>query len=263
MCKNHETQDWLARADEVCIRLTENLQVRCTAARTFDYEPDLLPFWCDSLKEALLYRSTELAGTAIDLYRRNFLVSAVIITRSLLETAALFNRLYETCSKVVKKHEKGKCSDDIIKELLRKVQKISVASTETRDNATRSNIKPFGAPALVKDLDTRHNARGSIISTYEGLCQMVHPNFKGCLDAFTNWNAEKKYVEFIQDYRHVQEDAHSYIMFLFLVLDIVENLEGEMAELLPKFAKACEEYIERQHGKGDKKYKGQTRDSHL
>jgi hypothetical protein len=251
MCERQETQNWLACADEVYSRLIKSLQKRCAAARTFKSEPDL-PFWCDCLKEALLLRSTELARAAIDLYRRNSLVSAAIITRSLLETTALFNRLYESCAKVVNKHEKGKCYDEIIEELLQSVSRISIGSTAQRDDATRPNIEPFKVPSLINSLDTR-KLNGKAMDTYEDLCQMVHPNFDGCLDAFTAWDKKKRYMEFIQDYRHRQKDDVRYRIFLVLILNIVEELEKEMAGLLPKFGEACEGYLERQRCQDNEK----------
>ena len=249
MCENEETEDWLVRADEVCMRLKENLQERCSTVRSFEQEPVSLPFWCDCLKEALLFRSTELAETAIDLYRRNLLVSGAIITRSLLETIALFNRLNESCAKVVKQHERGNYCDEIIKELLKSVQRISLATTTTRDNETQSNIEPCKVPALINSLDTRFKTDCKLKRMYDELCQFVHPNFNGCTDSFTKWNTQENYVEFIQDYHHVQLNAVRDHIFLFKILDIVEKLENEMMELLPKFAEACEEYIKRQRRK--------------
>lgn len=152
MSDKQETQDWLGSADEVCKRLKENLQKRCAAARTFERDQDLLAFWVECLKEALLFRSTELTSTAIDLYQQNKLVSAATITRSLLETTALLNRLIESCAKVVKKHERGKCSDEIIAELLERVHRLSFASTEQRDSATGSKVEPFKVPASLRVL---------------------------------------------------------------------------------------------------------------
>ena len=250
MCEKQENEDWLIRADEVCRHLKENLQERCAATRTFEKEIDL-SFWVECLKEALLFRSSELAATAIYLFQQNKLVSAATIMRTLLETTALFNRLNESCAKVVKKHEKGKCHDEIIQDLLQRVTIISLASTAA--DASHPNIEPYEVRALINSLDTRFKIDGIAKRTYDELCQIGHPNFRGCLDAYTKWDQEKRYMEFVQDYHHWELNAAQYHLSLFIILDIAKNLEEEMSRLLPKFAKAMEEYLERQRDENNEK----------
>ena len=65
MCGKQEHQDPLVMADEICQRFKKNLQKQCAAASAL--EMMTLPFYVRCFKEALLYRSTELAATAIDL----------------------------------------------------------------------------------------------------------------------------------------------------------------------------------------------------
>ena len=250
MCEKQETEDWLVHAEEMCRYLKENLQKRCAATRTFEKGIDL-SFWVECLKEALLFRSTELAATAIDLYQQNKMVSAATITRTLLETTALFNRLHESCANVVKKHKKGKCSDEIIQEFSERVGKISLASTAA--DATQPNIEPYEVRALISSLDTRFKTHGMAKRTYDEFCQIGHPNFRGCLDAYTKWDQEKRYMEFVQDYHHWELNAAQYHLFVFIILKLAKNLEEEMSKLLPNFAKALEEYLERKPGDDNEK----------
>lgn len=104
MSKGQDTEDFLVKAENVCQQLKMNLQER--VAPDNPSEVKTLPIYVDCFKEALLYRLTELAETAIDLYCRNALVSAATITRSLLETTALFERLREKCAEFINKHKK-------------------------------------------------------------------------------------------------------------------------------------------------------------
>lgn len=60
-------------------------------------------------------------------------------------------------------------------------------------------------------------------------------------------------MEFIQDYSHMPENTVCYHIYLYHILNIVEALAEGMAELLPKFALACEEYLERQRGEDNEK----------
>ncbi len=240
MSEKQESKDSLVIANEVCQRITKNLQEQYAAETTLENKMTL-PFWVYCLKRALLYRSIELAANAIDLYQRNALVSAATITRSLLETTALFNRLNERCVAVIKKSVSGNRCDWHFENLLLDVRKLSFGTTDERGKKSLSESeKPFRVRAMVRDLGTRFhfNANGA----YSELCQMAHTNWRGCMDSFTKWNRQECSVEFIQDYHHTQANTYWYQTTLAIVLHIVEKLEAEMAGIFPKFTKVCEEF---------------------
>jgi hypothetical protein len=197
------------------------------------------------LKEALLYRSTELAETAIDLYRQNALVSAATITRSLLETTALFERLREICAKLVKKYKKHGCRAGDIQELVKSIGKIGLSTADsvfikncTVPEMLQDSTEPFLPSKVIKSLGTRFKFDAE--DAYTSLCQTAHPNFQGCLGKFADF--QENYVEFIHDYHHIPEQARSHQSLLADILLTVEKLEEEMAGLFPKFATVCEEY---------------------
>ena len=243
MPENPEPQDSLAIADEVYQRIKMKLQKRLHAESPL--EAKRFHFVVRCLKEALLYRSTELAATAIDLYEQNKLVSAATITRSLLETTALFERLRERCANFVEKHEKHGCRDCDFQKLVKSIGKIGFSTTDpavikncTVPEILQDSTVPFLASKVVKSLGTRfkYDAEGAYVS----LCQTAHPSFQGCLGAFAE--GQENYVEFIHDYHHVPEQAPFHQILLAALLLSVEKLEEEMAGLLPKFATVCEEY---------------------
>lgn len=175
MCEKQESKDPLVIANEVCQRLTKNLQEQYAAATTLKNKMTL-PFWVYCLKGALLYRSIELAATAIDLYQRNALVSAATITRSLLETTALFNRLNERCAVVVKKSVSGNRCDRYFQKLLRDVRKISLGTTDElgKKSLPRSE-ESFSVRGMVKDLGARFHFDAN--SVYSELCQMAFSSY--------------------------------------------------------------------------------------
>jgi hypothetical protein len=247
MFEKQESKDSLVIANEVCQRLTKKLQKRLTAENPLEVKRFYFIVLC--LKEALLYRSTELASTAIDLYQQNKLVSAATITRSLLETTALFERLREICAKFVKKYEKHGCRASDIQGLVQSIGKIGLSTTDpafikncTVPEMLQNSTVPFLVSKVVKSLGTRFkfDAEG----VYASLCQTAHPNFPGCLGTFADW--QENYVEFIHDYHHMPEQARSHQSLLADLLLTVEKLEEEMTGLLPMFATVCEEYCTEQ-----------------
>ena len=237
MCEKQEDKDSLVIANEVCQRLRKNLQERLTPETPL--EKNSLPFYVRCIKESLLYRSTELAATAIDLYQQNKLVSAATITRSLLETTALFERLRQNCVNFVKKHEKHRLRDSDLQEHINSISKISLSTTDPLvEEEKKLPIEPFRAPALVNSLGTRYKFNAEEI--YVSLCQMAHPNFEGCMSSFMKYH--ESYVEFIQDYHHMPEKAPLHQNLLASLLSIVESLKEEMTQLIPEYEKVCEKY---------------------
>jgi len=217
------------------------LQKRLTAESPLEVKR--FYFMARCLKEALLYRSTELAETAIDLYRRNALVSAATITRSLLETTALFERLRETCAGFVNKHKKHGCHKDDFQKLDGSLRKISLGSTDQSavDEKSLPVQQPYQVRSLVRSLATQYKFEAEEI--YASLCQFAHPNFAGCIGPFAYWHDD--HVKFISDY-HLSpspENATLFKRLLVGLLYIVESLRDDIEGLLPEFEKVCGEYF--------------------
>ena len=239
MPENQEPENLLATADDVCHRVKANLQERL--ARDNPLELKTLPVYVSCVKEALLYRSAELGETAIDLYRRNALVSAATITRSLLETIALFERLRETCAKFIKNHKKNGRSMDEFMNFNDCLRKISLCSTDQSPEAEERQTKPYEVAHLVKSLGTRY--KFSANKDYAALCQFAHPNFAGCIGPFAYWHTD--HVEFISDY-HLSpspENAAVFKTLLVILLCTVEKIQEGIEGLLPEFDKVCGEYF--------------------
>jgi len=104
---------------------------------------------------------------------------------------------------------------------------------------------------MVRDLGTRF--RFDANQAYSDLCEVAHPNYRGCMGAFSKWNVQNFRVEFTQDYHHVQENATYFQTLLPLSLQIIKECKEKMAKLLPKFSQMCKKYERRQRNKGNKK----------
>ena len=239
MLENQEAEDLLATAEDVCQRVRANLQERLTPNNTLELKT--LPVYVSCVKEALLYRSIELGETAIDLYRRNALVSAATITRSLLETTALLERLREVCSGFIKKHKKHGVSMGNFQELDNCLRKISLGSTDQLVEAKeRQPEQPYQVPSLIRSLGTRHKFDAEKV--YGTLCQFAHPNFAGCLGPFAYWHDD--HVEFVSDYHRSPspENAALFKNLLAILLLAVEKTQKDIEGLHLEFDKVCREY---------------------
>jgi len=239
MSEDREPESALATADGVCQRIKMKLRERLTPQNPLEMKS--LPFYVRCIKESLLYRSTELAETGIDLYRRNALVSAATITRSLLETTALFERLRDICANFAETYKKHGCHNDDIQKFVEWLRKTSLATTDRSVNVEdRRQIEPFEPSKLVNSLDTRFkfNAKGA----YDSLCQMAHPAFQGCMGSFTK--RHDSYVECFPDYHHSPSPQNAILFqtLLMMLLLIVESLEEDMTRILPNFTTACKAY---------------------
>ena len=239
MSIDQESEDLLIKAEDVCQQLKTNLRERVSPEDPSEVKT--LPIYVDCFKEALLYRSTELAEVAIDLYRRNALVSAATITRSLLETTALFERLREKCAEFISKHKKRGCNKDDFQKLDDSLRKISLASTNQSAEAKKRTPKqPHEARKLARSLGTRYKFGAE--EAYSSLCQFAHPNLAGCIGPFAYWHDE--HVEFISDYSRSPspENLTQLTILLALLLEIMKTIRDEMEDLLPEFDTVCREY---------------------
>jgi hypothetical protein len=240
LMENEMPENLLATAEDVCQRVKTSLQERLTPDSPLELKT--LPVYVSCVKEALLHRSTELGETAIDLYRRNALVSAATITRSLLETTALFERLRETCAGFINKHKKHGCSMANFQKLDDGLRKISLGSTrQLAEGEERPPEQPYRVRSRVKSLGTRY--KFSAEEVYVTLCQFAHPNFASCIGPFAYWHDE--HVEFISDYHRSPspENASLFKNLLVILLCTVEKIQEDIEGLLPEFDKVCGEYF--------------------
>lgn len=235
MPKNQESEDLLSTAEDVCQRVRTNLQKRLAPDNPLELKTT--PVFVRCIKEALMYRSAELGETAINLFRRNALVSAATITRSLLETTALFERLRETCDGFIKKHKKHGMSKEHFQKFDNELRKIILGSTH---RLVEDEVEPHKVPSLINSLGTRYKI--DLKKVYDTLCQFSHPNFAGVIGPFAYWYDD--HVEFFSDYHRSPslENAAQFKQLLVILLLAIEKIQKEIEVLYPELNKVCGEY---------------------
>ncbi len=127
-----------------------------------------IPFKALSIRELLLHRVSPLATASIDLYERNQIIPAVVLTRAVVETIAVLYSLHD--------HLERFFDDKDSSELDNFLTKCLVGSRNNPDLPLSINILTF--------VDRVDKTIPRFRSVYDSLCEYTHPNWAGTLGAF-------------------------------------------------------------------------------
>lgn len=141
-----------------------------------------LPFKVMSHRASLLYRITELAEGAYDLYKVGSLVAAFTLTRSSMETASMMVRLYDIVNIVVKRADVRDLDELLMKGIF-----------GGRDEGAR--LTAVNILTVVDNTDKRVKGWRT---AYDSLSEYVHPNFSGTLSMYAKYDRRKDNVRFGQ-----------------------------------------------------------------
>jgi len=186
------------------------------------------PFKAFLIREALYYRMTDLSGAAIDLYKQNKIVPAIIIIRAAYETAALCFYVYKNLNQAIEKH------DSIEMDIF-----LMNASFGGRHDEVR--YKAFNILTVINHLDKQFPGLSSM---YALLCEFAHPNWMGCEGAYATLNAEEHYYEFSLKNKNIKQEVVG-LNELSIALVVFEHYYNKMGNILPEVIKLCEECIDK------------------
>ncbi|HEX9592287.1 MAG TPA: hypothetical protein VGB12_02890 [bacterium] len=158
----------LAEAQDYSDRLNASLPDRIQiAALTLKSK---LPFKAVSIRELLIHRMAALASAAVDLFKQKRAIPAVILTRAIVETAAVMLIFHERLGRFLDDKSKDiSAFDDFLMRCL-------LGARNNPDMPTPTNIL-----TLVDRVEQRlPGFRG----VYDGLCECAHPNWAGTFGAY-------------------------------------------------------------------------------
>ena len=165
-------EDDLATAKEMTQRLSQSLpeliDVAALGVRS------KAPYQLLVVREALIWRTEELARNACNSLECEDLAVAAILTRSITENAALTWKLKEIQDK-----RAGKSPEELNTALMR-----ALAGSTTWEEAPAPYNVLSCLDALTKTID---GAR----QTYESLSEFAHPNWRGVLGLYSKTDREK------------------------------------------------------------------------
>jgi len=158
----------LAEAQDFSDRLNASLPDRVQiAALTLKSK---LPFKALSIRELLIHRMAALASAAVDLFKQERAIPAVILTRAIVETAVVMFIFHERLSRFLNDQSKDIAAFDEF------LMRCLLGARNNPEMPTPTNIL-----TLVDRVEQRIPGFRSV---YDGLCECAHPNWAGTFGAF-------------------------------------------------------------------------------
>ena len=131
-----------------------------------------LPFKALAIRELLLHRTVALTEAAVDLFEKDAVIPAVILTRSIVETLAVLFEFHEQLQRFLKEETKDhRALDEFLMRCL-----MGSRNHPDADMPTSVNILTL--------IDRVEKTAPGFRSVYDSLCECAHPNWAGTFGAF-------------------------------------------------------------------------------
>ncbi len=187
-----------------------------------------LPFTVASYQALLLYRASELAEVACDLYAASKIVSALTITRSLMEVTAKIFVLHLQVSKIIDKNCVGDERQSVLKDLIgTRIEELLKDKTDIHKSRN-----------IVSDLKRVDKEHPTFMQQYDWLSDFAHPNFMGVFHPYGKLHPETNTLQLSQK----MDEATGLLGLLYL-----RNAEimfcgyyDKLILLYPSFNAICE-----------------------
>lgn len=214
-------EELLTEADELVKQLVNKLPSRVSRGTVSTISKTALKGY--AIRASLFHRMTELAEVAIDLYRQDRLIAAIVTTRSAFETAALLYHTYKHIEKVVETGKIGDIDDDLMKVLF----------------GERLPDTDYVSVNILTVIDKLDKVATGVRDMYDGLCEFSHPNWSGVMGAYAKADQDIFTLNFNQKHENIPPEVG--LLALIAALSAFENYESAMSAILPNFTKIHEE----------------------
>lgn len=183
-----------------------------------------VPYKVLSYRNALAWRTEEIARSACDLLERNDIGAGVILARATAENAAAIYYLKQLVHR-----NTPRISDE---DLDNRVMQLLLGS--------RSNEDMPKALQVLTMLDKADKAFRGMRSTYDQLSEYAHPNWSGVSYIFSRIDHDEFATYFGKNARGVHGPLLLGLDCLQNSLEIFEEMYEEITGLMPSFIQACE-----------------------
>ncbi len=188
-----------------------------------------IPFKVLSLREALLFRMSELSDATLKLYSNKHFVASCILARSAMETTALIFWLQSRISKVISEQSVGDIDDWLMRGLLGDREKTIIG---LRD-----------ALSVISAIDKVDAVYSGFRKGYDFLSEFSHPNWAGTYGSYGTDDRKNLRIEF-----HTSSKRNEWtfiINYLIITLEIFTHHYNEIAPKRDEFIKICERELEK------------------
>ena len=220
-----EEATYFSRAKELVAELQGRLPTRVDLASTS--LKSKVPMKAVALREALMYRLTELAEGACQLYEAGKFVPSIVLIRSACETAAMLFSLHKRIKDALSQDQ---VDDDFDAFLMR-------ATFGAKDGQG-----PLEAYQILKAIDHVDRELKDFRKMYDMLSEFTHPNWSGTTGPYSKFNEEKVWIDFGRNILPIP--------YLTILLPLVGSLEmfirfySKITELMPALILKCEARVE-------------------
>lgn len=187
-----------------------------------------IPMKVLSLREALLFRMSELSDANLKLYSNKHFVASCILTRSAMETTSLQFWLHSRILKVTSEQSVGDIDDWLMRGLL---------------GDRERTIGLRDALSVISAIDKVDAVYSGFRNEYNFLSEFSHPNWAGTYGSYGTDDRKNWRIEFHPSNK--QQEWTFIINDLIIALEIFTHHYNEIAPKLDKFIKICESELEK------------------
>lgn len=183
------------------------------------------PYKAVHFREALLWRTVELASSACELLKSGRIAAGITLVRGVAESAAAMRYLSETVQSFCQ------CENRSLQEVDEKLMRLLMGDRRNSDMPDAINVLTM--------LKHANRTVPGVSDSYEILSEFAHPNWSGTCLLFSKIDSENHVVSFGVGQRS-ENSAKIAISSLHAALKIVSHAYDEIADFYPSFVEACE-----------------------
>jgi hypothetical protein len=177
-----------------------------------------IPFKAVSLRELLFHRGAALASSAVGLYEANNTVSAIVLTRALMETVAVLVDLQARLDSFLVSKDEQNFDAFLMK---------SIFANRYEDEGKRDD---YFTSSILSSIDRFDKKVSGFRATYDALSEYSHPNWSGLLGSFGSIDQKNFIIEFGP--RPAGKAQETGVIALAATLDILQMYYDEMPDSL-------------------------------
>lgn len=183
-----------------------------------------MPFKVMVYRETLIWRTEELARCACDLYQREDIGSAIILTRAVTENAAAVWYLMQLI--------RGANDAPHVKGLDERIMKLVMGSRSIDEMPDALNVQTM--------LKKAEKSFPGILSAYDSLSEFAHPNWSGTSGLYSEIDHDEFLTHLGKNMRSIEGPLGLGLNSLTNALAMFEHAYNRISDLMPGFISVCE-----------------------
>jgi len=232
-----EVSSSMAEARECAVRLRESLPSSISVAALG--VKSKAPFQLLSTREALIWRTEELARNACDALERDDLAVAAILTRAVTENAAVAWKLKDVLD--TRQQQTTEQLNEILMRLL-------VGSRIWEDFPQ--------AVQILTSIDRMDKRIPGVRRGYDNLSEMTHPNWQGVFGLYSRTDEAEFTTYFGRGLRGAENNKGMVADLLVGSLNLFEYAYNKISEAMPAFLAELEEIWPEDEGERKRQERG-------